>query len=235
MPEMIMDAAESAFLARAVRAFLEERTIGEDEMLRLARTLRIELPADVVVLSYPSKQAHLRGTWTSKVILAATDVETKQPGYFSQEVGTDHPPTDREIATFVLEMLRHEVHEQLGLKPHEVPPPVCDRCAFDARTVEGSATYRCDSCGDEVCTECSDNLPSPGGIACTDCINELAIELYDAASSGERASERLSWSEMLEQFEDGHVPYEAQARLMIARGARVPRKEEEVEDHEATT
>lgn len=225
-----------AFFARAIRDFLEDRTIGEDAMLSLARTLRIQLPADVVVLSYPSKER--RGTWVSKVILTAEDVETKGIGYFSQQMQSSSPPTDRDVATLVVEMLRHEVHEQLRLEPHKVPPPVCDRCAFDARTVEGATTYRCDSCGDEVCTDCSDNLPAPGGIACTDCINELAMDLYDAHNIGGQPEDRLTWSQMLEEFEDGHVAYEAMARLAIARGAGVPKRQpqEENEDHdEATT
>lgn len=93
------------------------------------RTIELPLPSKVTALVYESTSEP--GTWVISVHVEALDVETKQPGIFATTWRGADEPTDSDVAEAMIEMLAHEIREQLGLDPH-------DRNSVDA----GSDTLR---------------------------------------------------------------------------------------------
>jgi hypothetical protein len=81
-------------------------------------TIAVRMPESCDVLVYPSTEEP--GTWKTQVHLRAADV-TDPAGELSTFGSTwqsPHAPTLEDVAKQVIDMLAHEVREQLGLNPH---------------------------------------------------------------------------------------------------------------------
>jgi hypothetical protein len=89
----------------------------DDELSKLDTLIEIEvpLPTSCKVLVYPSTQ--FPGERVIKVMVEASDVETGKPGGFDVTWTVKHL-NRREIADAVIDMIKHEVEEQLALDPH---------------------------------------------------------------------------------------------------------------------
>lgn len=85
-------------------------------MIDVSETISIRSPNSITVLVYKSDNAP---TWVTKVIVEAICVETDKPETFSKIFESDVKPSRQELADLVVEMLAHEVAEQLGLGPHQ--------------------------------------------------------------------------------------------------------------------
>jgi len=81
------------------------------------RNVTISLPSRVIVMVYKSSQ---HSGWNTHAMMDAVDVVTGETGSFGSTDQHANEPTQREIADHVIEQLRHEVEEQMGLDPHGV-------------------------------------------------------------------------------------------------------------------
>lgn len=79
-------------------------------------TIRINLPSSVDVLIYKSTQH--RG-WNTSVTLEAIDVVTGEKSHFGSDGRHARKPTREEIVDHVMTQIRHEVEEQMGMRPHD--------------------------------------------------------------------------------------------------------------------
>ncbi len=86
----------------------------EDDGLRRGRTVKLDV-SNLVVMVYKSSQ---HDGWNSHVHYAAPNVETGERDSFGSVNQYPAEPTAAEVAEHVVDQLRHEVEEQLGLKPH---------------------------------------------------------------------------------------------------------------------
>lgn len=86
----------------------------DDDGLRRSRTVKLDL-TNLVVMVYKSSQHE---GWNTHVAYDATDVETGERGGFGSVNQYPAEPTPAEIVEHVVDQLRHEVEEQLGLRPH---------------------------------------------------------------------------------------------------------------------
>ncbi len=79
-------------------------------------TIEIAMPMAVTVLVYKSET---KPGWITKVMLTTTCVETGEPDTFAQTTESPAKLSRQELADIVVDMLAHEVAEQLGLGPHQ--------------------------------------------------------------------------------------------------------------------
>ena len=80
-------------------------------------TITLRLPTKAEILVYPSQERP--GDWVVKANVEAIDIQTGQPGHFTTTLRWHGgPPPRNEIAQAMINMLAHEVCEQLGLDPH---------------------------------------------------------------------------------------------------------------------
>lgn len=78
-------------------------------------TIEIDLPKKCTVLVFESMETP--GTWIIKANICARDVETGDDGYFTT-LWQGGKPSRRDVLATLVNMLRHELAEQLGLDPH---------------------------------------------------------------------------------------------------------------------
>lgn len=79
-------------------------------------TIKILLPSTCEVLVYAKSDG---SGWISKCIIQTKDVQPGEDDYFSSEWEWEVKPSRERIALHVEDQFKHEVREQLGLKPHE--------------------------------------------------------------------------------------------------------------------
>ena len=80
-------------------------------------TIVIRLPTNAEILVYPSQEHP--GDWLVSANVEAIDVTTGRPSHFSTRLKWHGgPPPRGEIAQTMINMLAHEICEQLGLDPH---------------------------------------------------------------------------------------------------------------------
>jgi hypothetical protein len=86
-------------------------------MAEEAETIELRLPTKATILVYPSSESP--GDWLVKANVEAIDVATGQPGCFTTTLKWHGAKPPRgEIAQTMINMVAHEICEQLGLDPH---------------------------------------------------------------------------------------------------------------------
>jgi hypothetical protein len=79
-------------------------------------TIKINLPSSIDVMIYKSTQH--RG-WNTHATLEANDVITGESQSFGSVNKYPKKPTREEIVDHVMSQIRHEVEEQMGMRPHD--------------------------------------------------------------------------------------------------------------------
>jgi len=111
----VYDAVSTELLKLRIDTRTDQMTPSEVKAFNAGRSISFALPSRVTVLIYKSSQ---HDGWNTHAMLDAVDVVTGEPGSFGAIYQHPSEPTPREIAEHVIEQLRHEVEEQLGLDPH---------------------------------------------------------------------------------------------------------------------
>lgn len=84
-------------------------------MVSDGRAIVVGTPSSVTVLVYESIQ---HDGWNTHVTMDAVDVITGETESFGSVYQYPSEPTKQDIVDHIMDQLRHEVEEQMGLDPH---------------------------------------------------------------------------------------------------------------------